>query len=364
VTVRALVPVSGNRPASFSGTLTGGNARMPFYGQELVYQFDVPSGVRTIEVDVKVGAPGYQLYGFLVDPNRSPVDVQGTALQDGSGANLQTMHLTWANPTPGRWSLDLTQVFGIQSLLTSVPVTGTISFGAPPVTATGVPNGRTLRAAGGPVTATVHVVNTGNSPAEYSIDPRLNQNEVLSLATLTTSSGELPITDTASPSIPQFLVPPFSTRLDVAASSTVPIDFTTSPAFGSPEILSSTGDQAVVTYTAPDIPASAWSCPPTEIGPGPSTPAPFSCGADAVTAAFDPAVTSSTGNAWSAFEGVTDTYDPLVLQPGQSGDITVTFTPTGPRGSAVSGFLAVETFNYNTLSSDQVASIPYSYRVG
>jgi hypothetical protein len=75
-------------------------------------------------------------------------------------------------------------------------------------------------------------------------------------------------------------------------------------------------------------------------------------------------VASSTGNIWSALEGLTATYSPLVLAPGQAGDITVTFTSTGNKGDLVAGFLAVETFNFNTISSDQVARIPYSYRVG
>jgi hypothetical protein len=347
VTLRALVP-AGNQPASFSGTVTGGNARMAFYGQELPYQFDVPAGVHSIDVNVKVGAPGYQLIGFLADPNMSPVDVQSTTDPTDSVTNLQTLHMTWANPTPGRWNLDLTQIFGIQSLHTSVPVTGTISFDGTSVTATGVPSGTTLSQAAGPVTATVHVVNTGNSPAAYSIDPRLNQDQVLSLSSLAGTTGlALPVTDPSL--VPQFVVPPFSTRLDVEAATTVPIDFATSPDFGAPEVLSSTGNDAIATYTAPDIPASIWSCPPTEIGPGPATATTYDCGADATTKAFDPSVTSSTGNIWSALENLTPDYAPLTLAPGQSGDITVTIAPGGSPGQSVSGFLAVETFSFTTI---------------
>lgn len=363
VTVRALAPATTARPATFAGTLTGGNARMQFYGQELTYQFDVPSGVRSIDVDTRVGAPGYQLFGYLVDPNGSPVDVQGTLSQVDGATNLQTMHLTWANPAAGRWSLDLAQFNGIDSVQTSAPVTGTISFNGARVTATGVPAGQTLRSSSGPVTATIHVVNTGNSPEEYSVDPRLGQSQVLPLASLSaTTDLPLPVSDPST--IPEFVVPPFSTRLDVAAESSVPITFTSSPDFGSPEVLSSEGTEAVATYAASDIPASIWSCGPSEVGPGPATPTTFSCGADALTRSFDAGVDSSTGNIWSALEGLTGTYDPLVLEPGQSGDITVEFTPGGTTGSVVSGFLAVETFNFQSVSSDQQASIPYSYKVG
>jgi hypothetical protein len=363
VTTRALVPLDPQRGGSFAGTLTGGNARMVFYGQELVYQFDVPAGRADLNVDVTVGAPGYQIFGFLADPNMSPVDVQGSALQDGSPTNLQTMHLTWANPVAGRWALDLATVFGISSLLTSVPVRGTISFDQARVTSSGLPNSSHTKLDNGkPVTATIHVVNTGNSPAEYSLDPRLSQDETLSLSSLNPTTDPLPITDPTL--IPQFVVPPFSTRLDMAATSTVPINFDTSPSFGFPELTSvQHGSAAVVSYQAPDIPASIWSLPPTEITTGLATQTTFSSGADAVTKAFDPAVDSSTGNIWSALEGLTPNYTPLVLQPGQSGDITVTITPNGSRGTVVRGFVAVETFNFNTISSDQLIQLPYAYRI-
>ena len=361
ITTRALIPL-GRNGGSFQGVLTGGNARMPFYGQEIVYQFDVPAGMPALNVDVTVQAPGYQLFGFLADPNRFPVDVQGTSLQDGSGTNLQTMHLTWARPMPGRWSLDLTQVNGIQSLLTSVPVGGRVSFDRAQVSSSGIPNSAaTHLAAGKAVTATIHIVNTGNSPAEYSLDPRLNQNTALSLNSLTPTSGSLPIN---SFPFPEFVVPPFSNGLIMAATSTVPINFDTSPAFGFPDVLSVThGNNAVVMLHAADIPASIWSCTPTEIGPGPATSTNYSCGALASTRAFDSTVTSSTGNIWPALEGLTASYSPLVLMPGQSGDITVTFTPSGSSGTVVSGFIAVETFNFNTVSSDQLVNVPYSYTI-
>jgi hypothetical protein len=363
VTLRSLIPVSRTTGGVFNGTLTGGNARMFFYGQELVYQFDVPAGIRNLDVNVAVGAPGYQIFGFLADPNISPADVQGSSLQDGSGTNLQTMHLGWVNPVKGRWNLDLTTFLGNQSLLTSVPITGTIKFDQPTVTSTGVPNSRgTVLAKGAKRTATVHIVNSGNSPAFYSIDPRLNQTSVLSLNSLTETAGALPIADF---NFPQFVVPPFSTRLEMAAESTVPINFDTSPNFGTPDILSvQHGTNAVVSYSAFDIPASLWSCAPTEIGPGPATNTTFACGADALTNTFDPGVASSTGNIWSALEGLTFSYAPLELMPGQAGDITVTFTSSGNPGDVVAGFLAVETFNFNTWSSDQVARISYSYKLG
>jgi hypothetical protein len=58
------------------------------------------------------------------------------------------------------------------------------------------------------------------------------------------------------------------------------------------------------------------------------------------------------------------TYNPLVLDPGQSGTINVAISPTDPIGTKVSGFLALETFNFTTFSSDELVSLPYAYTVG
>jgi hypothetical protein len=228
-----------------------------------------------------------------------------------------------------------------------------------------VPHGTTI-AKGSKVIATIHVSNTGNSPAMYSIDPRLNEDTTLSLSSLFPTTGTLPI-DSSSTSFPQFVVPPFSSRLDIAATSTVPINMSTSPNFGTPEIGAvSFNTDAVATLEAPDIPASVWSCPPTEIGPysGVQPTVSFACGASATTQAFDAGVQSTTGNIWSSLEGLTTTYAPLILNPGASGNITVTLTSTGDKGSTVSGFLAVETFNVNSVSSDQVGRFSYRYQVG
>jgi hypothetical protein len=78
---------------------------------------------------------------------------------------------------------------------------------------------------------------------------------------------------------------------------------------------------------------------------------------------FDDNVTTSTGDAWAGSVNPDAPYTPLTLNPGQSGNITVTFTPSGHRGHTVDGFIGVDTFNQFTLSGDEVATIPYKYRV-
>jgi hypothetical protein len=65
---------------------------------------------------------------------------------------------------------------------------------------------------------------------------------------------------------------------------------------------------------------------------------------------------------WAA--GGTSTYTPLTLTPGQTGTITLTFTPNAPKGTVVRGFVGVDTFNSFTVVGDELVNIPYTYTVG
>jgi hypothetical protein len=56
-------------------------------------------------------------------------------------------------------------------------------------------------------------------------------------------------------------------------------------------------------------------------------------------------------------------YTPLQLAPGQSGTITVTFTPRGEKGDKVNGILYVDDFSQRTLAGNEQLSFPYSYRI-
>jgi hypothetical protein len=107
---------------------------------------------------------------------------------------------------------------------------------------------------------------------------------------------------------------------------------------------------------------------PVEIGPFAATGQPAataSCGATAHTAAFDAAATSSTGDLWlAAVQATPPPFSPLLLTPGQTGTILVTFTPAGAPGTTISGFLGVDTFDPAFPTSSQLANLPYSYTVG
>ena len=79
---------------------------------------------------------------------------------------------------------------------------------------------------------------------------------------------------------------------------------------------------------------------------------------------FDPDVSASSGDVWAQSVGAKAPYTPLSLGPGQTGTITLTFTPTGPKGTVVHGFLGVDTFNLASFAGDELINIPYSYKVG
>ncbi len=79
---------------------------------------------------------------------------------------------------------------------------------------------------------------------------------------------------------------------------------------------------------------------------------------------FDSAVSASSGDIWAASVNPNATYTPLTLAPGQTGTITLTFTPNAAKGTVVRGFIGVDTFNLATDSGDELVNIPYSYTVG
>jgi hypothetical protein len=79
---------------------------------------------------------------------------------------------------------------------------------------------------------------------------------------------------------------------------------------------------------------------------------------------FDPAVSASTGDIWASSVDPTASYTPLSIGPGGARTITLTITPTAPKGKVVRGFVAVDTFNPATASGDELTMIPYTYTVG
>ncbi len=89
-----------------------------------------------------------------------------------------------------------------------------------------------------------------------------------------------------------------------------------------------------------------------------------------MTQAFDSTVNPSTGDLWTALNGISSRFDPVYLEPGQSATIPLTITPTAGRGTHVHGFVNLDdafqaNFNTGVLfgSGDELASLPFSYTV-
>jgi hypothetical protein len=270
---------------------------------------------------------------------------------------------------------------------TSIPFTGNIVLNGVNVTSSGVPNdpGITLTP-GTTTTMQIQVTNTGNTTKDFFVDPRLAQYGILSLGGVS-----VPLPPAVGSPFAQFLVPPESTSLTIAAESespTVPIQqeiqtYVGAPPYGisgSPDLLGAsivdpfTGNYAsFVTSTAPEVVPGPWAGFPVEIGPYPPSGAPASTaveGGAAVTQLFDTAVSSDTGDVWGLLTGQTGGgYSPLTLAPGQSGTINVANSPNAAPGTVVSGFLYVDSVAIDpngfliTGNGDELIRIPYTYTV-
>jgi hypothetical protein len=114
-----------------------------------------------------------------------------------------------------------------------------------------------------------------------------------------------------------------------------------------------------------------WDAGPTECGPY-ATTAPAGTATVAVSAtikAFDPAVTSATGDVWQQAVNPSSSATPVVINPGQTATVNVTITPSAAAGTVVSGHLYVDDFltnvePYEQQTGDELSAIPYEYTVG
>jgi hypothetical protein len=360
IVLRALVPVTASG-GSFSGSLTGGGATF-FGGQEFTYQFDVPAGRPSLNLGLHLADADYGLWGFLVDPNGEPLDVQTTA--NDNFAPGQTMQFLRGSPAAGRWTLVLGVILPVSGARLTEPFTGAISFTAPSVTSKGLPNNFfTVLRAGQPVTATITVTNTGNIGKDFFADPRLNGKVTQQLLGNGVNNVKLPLSLAAQLN---WLVPTNTNALVVGAQGTVPITMDIGTQFGDPDVLGlSSGNNSVAALAAPEIAPGFFLAFPEATGPFTSgTTGTVNLGAVANTNPFDAAVTSTSGDAWAQSVNADAPYTPLTLAPGQTGTITLTITPSAPKGTVVRGFIGVDTINLATGSGDELVNIPYSYTVG
>jgi hypothetical protein len=376
VTLRSTIDVATG--GTFSGSLTGGNGRDPGQGQQEFYQFNVPSGVQDITASVSLANDPTDPVGlYLVSPDG---DTLGYGGNNSSGTASLSATAYTLHPVAGTWTLMVIFAEPVVGNELSEPYTGSIAFNQTSASVAGLPdNASILLASGTPVTVPVTVTNNGAAPEAVFIDPRLNTTQSISLPNFASGTVALPL----AVAFPTWLVPTETSSVSVAQTSSLPAMFDVFPAPGDPDLGSSApgagslcADTASVSYAPPGgtVTAGLWESAPTECGPYPVGGAPAGTATDTLTVqtkAFDPAVTSSTGDLWAQSLNPSSSSTPVVINPGQSATINVTITPSASSGTVVSGNLYVDAADlglappaYGQSSGSELSALPYEYTVG
>ncbi|HEX4240185.1 MAG TPA: S8 family serine peptidase [Steroidobacteraceae bacterium] len=370
VPLRAMVPTTAGGGA-FNGTLTGGNGRAGT-GPMQTYYFDVPSGVDNMSTVVELADNGYNLEGYLIDPNGMPLDIEPNV--DVLGDEQFGLQLQRSNPQPGRWRFILMLDYFASGNQTSIGYNVRIGFNTAPVAASGMPNsaGTHLSASAGPVVIPVTVTNQGPLVAAYFADARLNTQawRPLKVTQDCISSTTLPGACAAA------TLPTQVSQVQFSAQSSAPIGMDAFPNAGyiygfgeSPDILAKSSGKNSVTasLSEPEVPWGQWLMFPALIGPfGPAgAPAtPYSAGATVLMKEFDPAVSADSGDFWADSVLGTVTFNPLILAPGESGTINVTITPDKSKvGETVAGVIYIDSYSPVVNTGSEVAQVPYRYTV-
>jgi hypothetical protein len=386
VTVRTTIPIN-HSGGTFSGMLTGGNGRAGAQAATNSYAFHVPGGQNDLDVSVALANdPGDFFIAELVNPNGQTVGYSTNVTQDGSGNGQLglTANLYAVNPMGGKWSIIVEWLNPVTGLELSEPFSGAIHFNQVNVTSN-LPQGHTKFTTGSTQTFNVNVTNTGSAPEAFFVDPRLNQNETISLPDQNApgSAANMTLPLPAGLTFPFYIVPSQTSQLQASITGSAPVTFDLEYFPGDPDVSpgvnsrwstsgSIHGNSANVTLNEPQVSPGLWLLNPDEIGPYPAAGAPAvtaSANLNAVTQTFDPSMTSSTGDMWSAFNGLSSGFSPVYLAPGASTTITVSVNASGAPGTKVQGTLFVDDYALGTpfinglVESDELAAIPYSYSI-
>jgi hypothetical protein len=374
--LRSLIGADGE----FAGVLTGGNGRGGAPAQTNTFGFDVPAGKHDVSVRVSLhGSMNQTVLGYLVSPDGQIVS-QATNVRDADGNGTPTefgpsLQGYKRDPLPGRWTYVVVFQNAVSGTTTEEPFTGQVRFNLVDVTADHVPtSAQTVLPAGKPVTVTVHVHNTGVAPGSFYVDARTNKWADLQLIP-DGSASNVPLAPSATRN---FVVPTNTSQVTGITSGSVPVSADLAPNTGEPEHLGvpGPGNIAMASATSPAISQGLWllEADPIAQFTGQARTATTASATDkgmanfalvAHTQSFDPAVTSSTGDHWLvAVQAQPPAFHPLTIEPGATGDITVTITPAGAKGTVVSGWLYVNALPMSNRAGDELNNITYTYTVG
>jgi hypothetical protein len=365
LSLRSLIAVDAHG-GSFSGQLTGGNGR-PLAGPTQTFEFNVPRSAGNLDLTLEINDSAYAIQGFLIDPQGLPLSVQPNLDPSGSTAEYG-VRLLRRDPQPGRWRFTLFQNYNSSGNQTSLPFEGHISFEAARVTASGFPESANFKlAAGRAVDVPIRITNNGPTTLAYFADARRDVPTILNLKSHSCNFA---------PSCASYYIPPASSGvvfvarsdraigMDALPESGFLLGITNSPDLYGREVRVGT---VVASLLAPEIPYGPWGQYPAFLPPfgRDGTPLdPIETAAYIIYQPFDPAVSSDRGNKWLDLMTGSTTYAPLLLAPGAAGIIHVKITPDASEiGQTVSGNVYVETFNEAVLTGDEVARIPYRFKV-
>lgn len=385
--IRTLIPTRGGK-GTFAGTITGGNGRAYTPTQSATYAFDVPAGRHDLGVTLKLARdPDVLVQAALVDPDGQLIGTGSNARdfkQDGTPITASTLQVTQADPAPGRWRLTVIVANPVSGKEISQDFTGTVGFDQVKVTGS-LPNGAKLPA-GKAANFTLTYANHGVAPVPVQVNPRLKDYADVTLAPIGSSpTVSLPITPTSS--VPAYLVPPGTRALSLAAQSSTPAQVELQGPAGEPDVFGDLasarkGDLTSIARVSEAggrhvLARGFWFSNVQQIGPfaGPAPSGTSTLAAVAKAQPWDAAVSSPAGDPYkTAITGdFTPNGTPVVVQPGRSGKVAVTFTPSGKPGTVVSGVLYLVTSPVGAFNGqlgaiyqggDVLTAIPYSYTVG
>jgi hypothetical protein len=386
LTERAVIPASGG---TFHGTITGGNGRgANALGQ--FYYLTVPKGRKDLSVGFKLDDPNQLVLVTLSGPNgqvasfQSNVNPQQTKL-------VKALQLYRAHPTPGRWVLGVDVQTPASGGEISSPYTMKVRYDDAKVKASPPNSKKTKLKRGKAVKVPVRITNNSTATLVYFVDPRLDAHGSVRLSEVSGANQPIALPQPGDVS-PAWLVPSQCSSVTDTATADQPVNLDFFYESGEPEVYGPhSGDRASTTVHASEISPGIWIADVGQVGPfsGPAPSGSFSIAARARCQKFDSAVSTAAGDFWQLgvsgaavtgpirphalgdwqlhADGLTadarSGSGPLVLAPGRSGRIMVTIRPRAAHGHLVKGHLYVDTVDLFTDSGNQLAALPYQYRV-